>query len=164
MCEKADLAEEIGKAGLNVMGHLCRLKARARPSRRNANSPIPAAIRPNFGKIGPAIRILAHAAMFVRRNKELPAPDLIVIDESFWRDAVAHMRLALDRLTEVEPLARHARASQAAKDRRRKRSGPPKRFAQVKAAKKPTTASRMPSFRPSGSAVRSRTAATRAPS
>ena len=40
-----------------------------------------------FRDTAPAIRILPHASMFVRRNKDLPAPDLIVIDESFWADS-----------------------------------------------------------------------------
>ena len=46
---------------------------------------------------------MAHTAMFVRRNKKLPYPDLIVIDESFWKAAIPAkpVRLALDRLTEA---------------------------------------------------------------
>ena len=85
MCAKAELAEEIGKSGLNVMAHLCRLKGKNGEPTRIASLQGNADIWPNFGKIAPAIRIMPHAAMFVRRNKRLPDPDLIVVDESFWR-------------------------------------------------------------------------------
>ena len=96
------LAEQIGKAGLNVMGHLCRLNGRGRASLpKSANSPKHADIWPNFARIGPQSASCRTPPCSCAATRTMPDPDLIVVDEIFWRDAVSHKRLALDRLTEV---------------------------------------------------------------
>ena len=134
MCQKAPLAEQIGKAGLNVMGHLCRLKGKGGAEPQECEFAKTCRYLAQFRENRPAIRILAHASMFVARNKELPEPDLIVIDELFWRDAVSHKRLALDRLTEVGRWHVRPRSTKRAKfDSEEERVA--EAFAQVKARK-----------------------------
>ena len=97
MCQKAELAEEVGRAGLDVKHTLCigadGLCEFAEKCRHLGQ----------FRDTRPAIRIMAHTAMFVRRNKKMPYPDLIVVDEAFWKAAIPAkpVRLALDRLTET---------------------------------------------------------------
>ena len=101
MCDKAKLAEEVAKAGLNVMGHMCHLKTKDGQPSQYCEFFESCRYVAQFQDSGPAIRIMAHAALFVRRSKSLPNTDLIVIDESFWQGSLAHRKLALDRVTEV---------------------------------------------------------------
>ena len=101
MCEKAELAEAIGKSGLNVMGHLCRLKAQDGGEPQHCEFASACRYLAQFRDDRPAIRIFSHATMFIHRNKALPEPDLIVIDESFWSGAVRNQTLALDRVAEA---------------------------------------------------------------
>ena len=74
MCQKATLAEEIGKAGLNVMGHLCRKMGEGGLPAEECEFAKTCRYLAQFRDNRPAIRILPHAAMFVRRNKALPDP------------------------------------------------------------------------------------------
>ena len=98
MCQKAELAEEIGRAGLNVKDTLCiGAGGLVRVCENNA------AIWANF-----ATSVRRFASWRTRRcssaaTRELPAPDLIVVDEAFWKAALPAkpVRLALDRLTET---------------------------------------------------------------
>ncbi len=101
LCAKAELAEAIGRSGLNVMGHLCRRKGENGQPDQLCEFAGKCRYLAQFRDDAPAIRVLAHAAMHVCRNQELPDPDLVVIDEAFWRDAVVHQRLAVDRLAEA---------------------------------------------------------------
>lgn len=100
LCEKSELAEKIGKSGLSVSGHLCKLKSP--DGGETQYCPFYAGCRylAQFRDDRPAIRIFSHASMFIRRNKALPEPDLIVVDEAFWQVAVPAKpsRLALDRV------------------------------------------------------------------
>src|SRR4051812_10973473 len=95
MCQKSDLAEQVAKAGLNVMAHLCR------EGMQWCEFAAGCVYLRQFRDTSPALRIMAHAAMFVPRNQDMPAPDLVVIDEAFWQGSLVHQRLALDRLTEA---------------------------------------------------------------
>ena len=102
MCQKAELAEQIGKAGLNVMGHLCRLKGEGGQPAEECEFAETCRYLAQFRDNAPGNP--HHAARrHVRAPQQgrCPTPDLIVVDEAFWRDAVSHKRLALDRLTEV---------------------------------------------------------------
>ena len=101
LCQKVRLAELVAKAGLNVMGTLCRLKGQDGEPGEECEFAAVCPYLAQFRDTAPAIRIMPHANLFVVRNKELPRPDLIVIDERFWPHAVVHKRLALDRLTEA---------------------------------------------------------------
>ena len=83
------------------MGTLCRLKGQDGEPGEECEFAASCPYLAQFRDTAPAIRILPHANLFVARNKDLPSPDLIVVDERFWPNAVVHTRLALDRLTEA---------------------------------------------------------------
>lgn len=106
MCAKADLAARVVRLGGSVTSTLCRRKNPFGATERCehfATCPFWAQYRDE----GPAIRILSHAALFTPRNRLLPEPDLIVIDEACWQAAVGDEALALDRLSsEPEAAAR----------------------------------------------------------
>ena len=128
LCQKAELAEAIGRSGLNVMGSLCRLKDRRCEFEAGCR------YLAQFRDSAPAIRIMAHAAMFAQRNKDLPRPDLVVVDESFWSGSLVHQRLALDRLTEVERWRARLKKTKRAKNETPEEAIA-EAFAQVKARK-----------------------------
>ena len=86
-------------------------RAKNASSRRAAPISLSSAIR------APAIRILPHANMFVARNKDLPAPDLIVVDERFWRNAVVHTQLGARPADRGGPVAASPRKGEARESR-----------------------------------------------
>ena len=123
LCKKAELAEQVAKAGLNVMGSLCRLKGKDGEPGEECEFAASCPYLAQFRNTAPAIRILPHANVFVVRNKDLPAPDLIVVDERFWPNAVVHTRLALDRLTEASRWRHRSRKGEARSESQRPHAG-----------------------------------------
>ena len=101
LCKKTKLAEQVAKAGLNVMGTLCRLRGHGGEAAEECEFAPRCPYLAQFRDTAPAVRIMPHANLFVVRNQDLPTPDLVVIDERFWPGALMHKRLALDRLTEA---------------------------------------------------------------
>lgn len=99
MCQKAELADELGRAGLNVGRHLCRSDEGI--VTESCQHFATCRYQQRMRDREPAIRVLAHAALFTPRPQELPKPDLIMIDESFWPHGIRHQQLALDRLSEA---------------------------------------------------------------
>ena len=98
-CAKASLSEQVALAGFNVMTTLCRGKVNG--IEEQCEFAAECRYLAQFRDTGHAIRMFTHAGMFTQRNQALPTPHVIVVDESFWRNAVVHCRLALDRLTEA---------------------------------------------------------------
>ena len=158
LCQKAELAEEVGRAGLDVKhtlcigaGGLCEFAEKCRHLGQ-------------FRDKRPAIRIMAHAAMFVRRNKKLPyaRPDRdrrILLESSDPGQASAPGARPADRdrtLAGAAAQGAEGQGQQLRKNRAAERSPRPK------PAGKPKTARLTPSTSRSAPTAPSSTGATRA--
>lgn len=104
LCEKHEEARTLGRAGLPVGPLLCR---RTLDDGTEQRCPFFDTCRyqAQFRDDAPGLRILLHEHLFLPRPKGLPAPDIVVIDESFALKAARHASFGLDRLTAVRPAA-----------------------------------------------------------
>ena len=110
MCAKAEEAKEVAKAGFSVWETMCR---RVDPETGNeevcehfATCPYVA----QFDDPEPAVRIMAHEAMFLPRNSGMPKPQAVIIDESFHAKAARETNFELDRLNAGLPRSAAARS------------------------------------------------------
>jgi hypothetical protein len=98
LCAKADEAGKVAKAGFSVWESMCRRvdpeTGQEEVCEHFATCPYVA----QFDDPEPAVRIMAHEAMFLPRNSGLPKPDAVIIDESFHAKAVREANFELDRL------------------------------------------------------------------
>jgi len=99
MCERADKAEQLGKLGFPVQSSLCR---REREDGKLEFCPHyhSCKYQAQFFIITPAIRVMAHEYLTLERMKDSPKPDLAIIDESFYRQAVKSSSFPAERLAE----------------------------------------------------------------
>ena len=95
-CVKADLADELGKLGLNVSEALC-VKGKVVAACKAG-----CIYHGQFEDQKPAVRVFVHANLYTPRNKQLPRPGLIVVDEAYWTGAGKVKYLPLDRLDATE--------------------------------------------------------------
>jgi putative DNA primase/helicase len=103
LCAKAPEAREVARAGFSVWDHMCRRldpeTGESEVCEHFATCPYVA----QFRNPEPAVRIMAHEAMFLPRNRGLPKPQAVVIDETFHAKALRQTDFALDRLTAGRP-------------------------------------------------------------
>src|SRR3954469_374844 len=99
MCAKAEEAGKVARAGFNVWEHMGQgvdpETGQEEVCEHFATCPYVA----QFDDPEPAVRIMAHEAMFLPRNSRMPKAQAVVIDESFHAKAMREANFALDRLT-----------------------------------------------------------------
>lgn len=98
MCAKADIVRQIARAGHEVWGHLCERR------RKDGNIELcehyhSCPYVAQFRDTSPAVRIMTHDYLFIKRSARLPKPDAIIVDESFHAKTIRVTTFAIDRLT-----------------------------------------------------------------
>jgi len=119
LCMKPKEADKLGKLGISVKKTLCKDKAgnecqflhgclyqkqfteETLPT--SANPSIAAEIEVQGGltmieDFRPAVRVMAHTHLFLHTRDDLPAPELIVIDESFFSVGIEEHKIELAEL------------------------------------------------------------------
>jgi len=116
MCRKSELARKVFRMGLSVETTLCRnddedmcefhpfarAPALASDHRRvlGSDDGCPYQLQFLHTKDEKAIRIMPHDYLHLPRG-HLPKPDLVIVDESFWRTLTAYSSFGLDQLTKA---------------------------------------------------------------
>jgi hypothetical protein len=100
MCRRAKAATAVARMGAPVYDSLCSNKDTGQ------TCPFFGSCRylEQFADPAPAVRIMVHEYLGLPRQRGLPKPDLVVVDEAFWRVGITHRSLGIDRLTSVRKL------------------------------------------------------------
>jgi hypothetical protein len=100
LCRRAKAATAVARMGAPVYDSLCHNKE------TGETCPYFASCRylEQFADPAPAVRIMVHEYLGLPRQRGLPRPDLVVVDEAFWRVGITHRSLGIDRLTSVRKL------------------------------------------------------------
>jgi hypothetical protein len=104
MCAKADIAEDVAKAGLPVSKTLCNGEGDSAfgvVERCEHYDSCP--YIQQLADTAPGVRIMSHQYLPLPRGG-MPTPDLVVIDERCWQVAVRHTTFAPDKLTKPRAL------------------------------------------------------------
>jgi hypothetical protein len=100
MCAKADIAAQIARAGHEVWGHLCERRRRDGNIERCEHFHSCPYVT-QFKDTSPAVRIMTHDYLFIKRSARLPKPDAIIVDESFHAKTIRVTSFGIDRLRNV---------------------------------------------------------------
>jgi hypothetical protein len=121
LCMRAEMAQAVAQAGEPVYETLCE-----RRSDDDWVSGVPAERCPyfeacsasgylaQFADKGPAVRIMPSAYLPLPRGKLLPKPNLVIIDERFWPEAISQRDIGLDRLAASRPGRQYDRGGHSA--------------------------------------------------
>jgi hypothetical protein len=102
LCQKADIAAEVQRAGLPVWESLC--KSRGLYGGQCEHFTTCEYAEQFDGRAEGKVIFLAHEYLTLGVGK-LPKADLVIIDESFYRVALRHRTLPLDRITRELPVS-----------------------------------------------------------
>jgi hypothetical protein len=99
MCLKPDVAEKVSEQGLSVQETLCKSREPGLNGEYQTCSHYGTCkYQKQFHDTGAAVRVMAHAYLPINRPEGQPKADMAIVDESFYKDAIAEKRLPLDAI------------------------------------------------------------------
>ena len=116
LCEKATLAKEVAKLGLNVSSTLCKNSNRLcqfynscgyqkQFGDKKAEEAAEAEV-PDFNKVFSEVKVMAHNHLFLNTKGRMRKPKLVIIDEAFWQTSIDEILIPpTDLLTVNKPIA-----------------------------------------------------------